>query len=1073
MQTFFKERVEQYLNQESGRVLIFFKGFGLEQVRWITQHPAHILGNTPILSNGSLNVSELHSSWMNMIGIIQTANAPLIGFYEEYLALREFLPRLGVEKIRIIENNILSPWSPSLLSKEESLRLFDNLQSDSNVMDPNQVLLMQYYGNIRMLGSDMAVVWPVQPDNEEIEKFWPEKNIDGSPESYMPADAARVELGSDADWQYRLLLLQGEHTPIVFEEPRNAPVKNKPALISALKELQIPFVFVSEDVPDTKTLYDPGQFIPILKKHWGEQACFRQLKFYKEPDRSKETENISQGQIIAEIVHQCELAKEGEQFSNIFITAPTGSGKSILFQIPALFLAERYNLITIVISPLIALMNDQVNQLQNERGVKIAACLNSSMSIEERAAVMEQIHAGKKSLLYLAPELLLTTNLQTFLGERSIGLIVIDEAHTVTSWGRDFRSDYWYLGDFLKKVKRSGLSFPVLCLTATAVYSGEDDIVNDTIHELGLEKTIIHLGNVRRENIAFEIVRQSRDQFSQKVDEVKVALTLKYMRDCIAKGEKVLAYFPYRSHVNQVHDQLGLEDRVAIRRYHGQLSSQERKMVERSYKSGEAMGLCCTKAFGMGIDVGDIKHVVHFAPTGTLADYIQEIGRAARDPKIQGIAHIDYFPSDLRYVRVLNGISEMRQYQLREMLKKIVQIYQAKKHRNLLISPETFEYLFNEKEAENRTKSGLMLLAKDLNNKYSFPVLIVRPKAMLSKNYVNVPASIEKQWLEKYGEYAELQDGQSNYTVSAGNAARASDVAVSSLGKTYRVNMAAVWEKFYPEQAFGMFKKYFFEEEFAGIRGKEHIFPRVRAEIRYSEPFKDVASRTERILSAMVSLFAEHKNGAGAKQFTLPQFESELEKALGEKVIAHDKVALLLDIFSEDVDINAAYTVTRSRTRVLRKRKQGGNEETVYFVSNSAYASLNRFFAQLLNQCAPNAGKDVFVRFYPLVSNKSIEIMPLLRFLEILGLANYEIRGGEKAEVFIRINDPNKLVNLSNERYTNSVLQMIKEKHRTNERLLSAFFLAEMTTEERWEVVEQYFLGNKDYVQEKLMLAEQ
>lgn len=408
------------------------------------------------------------------------------------------------------------------------------------------------------------------------------------------------------------------------------------------------------------------------------------------------------------------------------------------------------------------------------------------------------------------------------------------------------------MGDFLKKVKRSGLSFPVLCLTATAVYSGEDDIVNDTIHELGLEKTIIHLGNVRRENIAFEIVRQSRDQFSQKIDEVKAALTLKYMRDCIAKGEQVLAYFPYRSHVNQVHDQLGLEDRVAIRRYHGQLSSQERKMVERSYKSGEAMGLCCTKAFGMGIDVGDIKHVVHFAPTGTLADYIQEIGRAARDPKIQGIAHIDYFPSDLRYVRVLNGISEMRQYQLREMLKKIVQIYQAKKHRNLLISPETFEYLFNEKEAENRTKSGLMLLAKDLNNKYSFPVLIVRPKAMLSKNYVNVPASIEKQWLEKYCEYAELQDGQSNYTVSAGNAARASDVAVSSLGKTYRVNMAAVWEKFYPEQAFGMFKKYFFEEEFAGIRGKEHIFPRVRAEIRYSEPFKDVASRTERILSAML-----------------------------------------------------------------------------------------------------------------------------------------------------------------------------------------------------------------------------
>ena len=96
------------------------------------------------------------------------------------------------------------------------------------------------------------------------------------------------------------------------------------------------------------------------------------------------------------------------------------------------------------------------------------------------------------------------------------------------------------------------------------------------------------------------------------------------------------------------------------------------------------MGLFCTKAFGMGIDVGDIMHVVHFAPTGTLADYVQEIGRAARNPDIQGYAHIDYFSSDLRYVRTLNGISEMRQYQLREMLKKICAIYNAKKRRNLL-----------------------------------------------------------------------------------------------------------------------------------------------------------------------------------------------------------------------------------------------------------------------------------------------------------------------------------------------------------------------------------------------------
>ena len=107
-------------------------------------------------------------------------------------------------------------------------------------------------------------------------------------------------------------------------------------------------------------------------------------------------------------------------------------------------------------------MNDQVDQLQRERGISIAACINSSMSIEERGDVIEQIHMGKKSLLYLAPELLLTTHLQSFLGGRQVGMVVIDEAHTVTSWGRDFRSDYWFLGDFLKQTARDGLMFPVL-----------------------------------------------------------------------------------------------------------------------------------------------------------------------------------------------------------------------------------------------------------------------------------------------------------------------------------------------------------------------------------------------------------------------------------------------------------------------------------------------------------------------------------------------------------------------------------------------------------------------------------
>lgn len=134
-----------------------------------------------------------------------------------------------------------------------------------------------------------------------------------------------------------------------------------------------------------------------------------------------------------------------------------------------------------------------------------ATFLNSNVSHEEREERLNAIHNGEKSILYLAPEMLLTTSLETLLGNRRLGLFVVDEAHTVTSWGKDFRADYWFLGDYLERQRRNGLHFPVLCLTATAVYGGQDDVVQDTIDTLKLNNPILYLGRVRRDNINFDI----------------------------------------------------------------------------------------------------------------------------------------------------------------------------------------------------------------------------------------------------------------------------------------------------------------------------------------------------------------------------------------------------------------------------------------------------------------------------------------------------------------------------------------------------------------------------------------
>ena len=223
-------------------------------------------------------------------------------------------------------------------------------------------------------------------------------------------------------------------------------------------------------------------------------------------------------------------------------------------------------------------------------------------------------------------------------------------------------------------------------------------------------------------------------------------------------------------------------------------------------------------------------------------------------------------------------------------------------------------------------------------------------------------------------------------------------------------------------------------------------------------------------MQAITRIFSTFKN-AEKKQFTRAEFEDALNSELEERVIAREKVSLLMDVFSEDVDEKAQFTQTRRTVRVLRKRKQVGSDETVYFVSNPGYAQIPSLFRRMLNQCKPNREDRVFHRFYPMLKDKAIEIMPLLRVMELLELATYEIRGGEKAEVFIRINDPSKLLRLANDNYSNTVLSAIRSKHRRNEKLLTAFFLNEMSTDERWHLIEEYFLGNEDYVQRTLGLS--
>ena len=490
-----------------------------------------------------------------------------------------------------------------------------------------------------------------------------------------------------------LIIFRNTHEPIITQEvwdaaqklrkrsPRKLQNGTYDVLSFVAAQCGATFALNCAEHKEQVELETINRYRAILKQYWGADADFRMLDFYKDPAAGTETKQISQGEIISTIVKQCELALDGYQdYSNVFLTAPTGAGKSVFYQVSGIYLAQVRQAVTIVITPLIALMQDQVSQLE-ARGVHSATFLNSNVSHEEREERLNAIHKGEKSILYIAPEMLLTTSLETLLGNRRIGLFVVDEAHTVTSWGRDFRADYWFLGDYLERQRKNGLHFPVLCLTATAVFGGRDDVVQDTISTLGLNQPILYLGRVRRDNIDFDIHSLDK-QTDESRDEFKVNHVAQKIAEYVAEGKKTLVYCPFRSTVDSIYQAVPFSVKDRVRRYHAGMAKEEKNAAQDAFKNNNAIVMICTKAFGMGVDVPDIVQVYHYAPTGNLADYVQEIGRCARDKNLCGTAVEEYLPGDLSQLKRLHGMGELRQFQLREMLHKLYWMYSQKKHRN-------------------------------------------------------------------------------------------------------------------------------------------------------------------------------------------------------------------------------------------------------------------------------------------------------------------------------------------------------------------------------------------------------
>jgi len=301
---------------------------------------------------------------------------------------------------------------------------------------------------------------------------------------------------------------------------------------------------------------------------------------------------------------QKEIIEHVLEGKDAFVLMPTGGGKSLCYQLPALMLEG----LTLVISPLISLMKDQVDAL-NANGVA-AGLINSSLTYSEILNIQEEARTGKIKILYVAPERLALEPFQEFLQSLTVSLIAVDEAHCISEWGHDFRPDYRNLKAFRQQFAR----VPFIALTATATPKVQEDIIS----QLSLVCLQKYISSFDRKNLIYRIMRK------KNAYDKLIKLLKKY------KGESAIIYCFSRKETEAIAADLQADGFMA-RPYHAGLTNDQRKMHQEMFIKDEVAIIVATIAFGMGIDKPDVRLIVHYSFPKTLEGYYQEIGRAGRD----------------------------------------------------------------------------------------------------------------------------------------------------------------------------------------------------------------------------------------------------------------------------------------------------------------------------------------------------------------------------------------------------------------------------------------------------------
>lgn len=798
------------------------------------------------------------------------------------------------------------------------------------------------------------------------------------------------------------------------------------------------------------------EYIEILRKYWG-YSSYRKLPVYnmsKLENGEKEVIQVSQENIISNLVQQVENCGEGKDFRDIFVTAPTGAGKSVMFQVPAIYLAEKYNLLTIVISPLIGLMNDQVKNLEL-KNYTYAKTINSDISPIVKQDIIDKVADGQYHILYISPETLLSrSDVEQLIGNRTIGMIIIDEAHIVTTWGKQFRPDYWYLGDHIKKLRKKQIqnpdkrkSFVIATFTATAIYRGLEDMYIETINSLHMLSPITYLGYVKRNDIDIVIDKLKKDKNERSEYELdKFEQIENVIKRAIITNKKTLIYFPTVALIERCYEYLRSKretEKVAV--YYGTLSKDKKQESYEKFYAKEKLIMLATKAFGMGIDINDIELVVHLAPTGNVCDYVQEIGRAARKEDLRGEAFYHYNAKDFKHINRLHGLSTIRHYQLIEVIKKIDELYQqslqggkrtdfTKKRNAMLLDAENFSYIFgtpvsDEDNNVNKVKTALLLIQKDFESKVGFSPIQVRPIPMFSIGFFEINPRIQEKINNKY--FGAIEEIEHNKHIC-------------------KVFLSSIWNKDYRTLSFPKFKYEIYSKNqeldfVTKFPMNSALCVGITFNDDYTSIFNNIWGALKKFILKKVQL-AEHTAVSEIVDALLEDCEINKYKAetICEVIIAS------MDSYRKNF-AKTTYPIAQEKTTTAGKTKYQFN------------VAVNSYFqwVEIGMHKVEEETKNGQLYLINDAGNKTKEYNVILGILEALGCLSFKMLGGANSQLYIYINQIQSLKNILNApyRYNNRLLDMVAERHLISVKMLTYIYESGFESEKIWDLLEDYFLG--------------